>query len=255
MSRSDRRFADVIEHEADLGATTHQLDGVGQLKMLHADIETEVVLGEQLHAFDEARLQAEIDVRFELDQPADRLHVFHCRKLGQCAFYPSTFLQCHGRNDAPQLRNRFEQSGDPLRLGHLMRLIDPDLHEYDLIDGGLADGGTKIGRQMGPVELRDVVHPRIGEPARVVEMNVSVNDRNAYHPSLPVAVLLRRLAQPGSRSSLPTVSSVPAGRCGYYVGTAAGAPPRTVGRLSGQSRRGEGRDAWSKEQRDSGACS
>ena len=66
----DRRLADMIEHEAHLGALLHHLDRIRQVMVEDADVEDEIMRRQQLQRLDEIGLDAEIRIGLVLDQAA-----------------------------------------------------------------------------------------------------------------------------------------------------------------------------------------
>src|SRR5690348_2379261 len=67
----DAGLAHMVENEHHLRAAPRQLDSEGERPVLDADVEGEAVAADGFHAFDEARLEAEAGVWFDLDQAAD----------------------------------------------------------------------------------------------------------------------------------------------------------------------------------------
>ena len=122
-------LADVVEHEAHLGALLHHLDDVRQMMVEDADVEREVVRGEQLQAGDEVRLDAEVRVGLVLDQPADAAQGPVLAELVDLRRDRRTPLERQRGDHALQRRLALRKLLDPRRLGEMLRIVDVDLGE------------------------------------------------------------------------------------------------------------------------------
>jgi hypothetical protein len=69
-----------------------------------ADVEDEVIAGQQLQAFDEPRLDAEIGIGLVLDQPADAARCLQTRNLLELRRDRLALFQRQRRDHAGELR-------------------------------------------------------------------------------------------------------------------------------------------------------
>ena len=77
----------------------HQLDRVLHVVMVDADVETQPIIRQRLHALDKPRAQAKIDVRLKLDDPSDALDArVLCQPFQGRAGVVAVFERCPGNN-------------------------------------------------------------------------------------------------------------------------------------------------------------
>ena len=128
-------LADMVEHEADLRALPDHLDHVRQMVVEDADVEGEVVRREQLEPGDEVGPDAEIGIGLVLDQPADAAQQLVLAQLGRApARSPRRAPAAAPR---PCRSSRWSLSArlcDPGRLVEMLREVDVDLDEDELVD-------------------------------------------------------------------------------------------------------------------------
>ena len=130
----DARLADMVEHEAHLRALADHLDRIRHLMVEDADVESEVVGGEQLEPVDEIGADAEIGIGLGLDQPPDAAQDLVLAQLIELAGDRLAALERQCRHHARSRWSGLREPVDPCGLGEMLREIDIDLDEDKAID-------------------------------------------------------------------------------------------------------------------------
>ena len=97
------------------------------------------------------------------------------------------FLDRCVRHHADQPPVGIGQLLHPGSLVDVLARIDPDLGEHDLVDLDLRPATVEVAEIVALVDLRHALQPGVAEMARVVEVDVAVDDRKARHVASLVA--------------------------------------------------------------------
>ena len=117
-----------------------------------ADVEDEVVRREQLQPGDEVRLDAEVRVGLVLDQPADAAQRLEPAELFELSLDRLAPFQRQRGDHALEPRLGRGEPVDPGRLAEMLRKVDIDLDEDELVDLDRGGRAHQIGGQDLPVE-------------------------------------------------------------------------------------------------------
>ena len=176
----DRRLADVVEDEADLRTAPDQLDHVVELVVIDAEIEAQPETRQQLEPVDEGRPQAEGVIGLALQEPADALDQGQRRQLLEIRLDRVAVLERRRRDHAHDARVGGGQPRDQARLLLVLARIGAGLDPDDPVDLDRALRLIELRQQVGRIELR-ALHPAVADAAGIVEMHVSVDDRDVSH--------------------------------------------------------------------------
>ena len=102
--------------------------------MEDADVEGEIVLRQQFEPFDEVGPQAEFRIGLGLDQPPDGAQDPVPRSCSSSASIALPLLERQRRDHAGEARIGTRQLRHPCRLVKMLRIIDVDLDEDELLD-------------------------------------------------------------------------------------------------------------------------
>ena len=177
----DRRLADMVEHEADLGTVSDHLDHLGQLMVKDADVEGKIVRSQKLQTLEEAGGNAEIGIGLVLDEPPDGTQDPVPAKLLELGRDRPAALerQCRDHSGEPWIGGG--KTRDPPRLGEMLGKIDIDLDEDEPVDHHRARRRCEVAGQNPAIERGRVRGPRVAEPLRIAQVNVTVDDREIRH--------------------------------------------------------------------------
>src|SRR5438093_1337542 len=134
LARLDRRLADMVEHEAHFGTPVDHLDDVRQVMVEDADVEGDVVRGEKFQSGDEIGLDAEIGIGLSLDESSHRAKDLVLAKPIELGLDGVAALERKRRDHAFELGHRSGKLGNPCRFIEMLRKIDIDFDEYELLD-------------------------------------------------------------------------------------------------------------------------
>ena len=125
----------------------------GQVAVVDADVEREAVVGQQLHAAHEAGLEAELQVRLELDDAPDALDDAAWpspQRVEECARLVAV-LQRRPGDDALDARVLRRPRLDPLRLQQRVGRLDLDLEVDHRLDRQALGVRAVLGQPVGLV--------------------------------------------------------------------------------------------------------
>ena len=180
----DAGLADVVEHELHLGAAPRELDREHQTPVLEADVEGQSVLGEEAQPIEEIRGKADARIGLALDQPPDAAQGAILQQPLQIGLHRGALLQRRVGDHPRQPRILVGQLLHPGRLREMQPLVDRDLREHQPVDHDLGAAAVEVAEVVTPVDLGHPLQPAVAQPARVVEMDVAVDDREAWHAPL-----------------------------------------------------------------------
>ena len=186
----------MIENELDIGALRDHFDGVGHLWVMDANVEVQSILGQQLHAAQEIRAQAKVDIWFKLNDAADALDTRIGGQLLQRRTGGLAQFQRRPRDDSLQPAVPLRQAIDPIGFflelgeGHLCLQEDHFLY-YD----GSA-GAVIVFQQVGLVEQGNVIQPGIAQTLRIPNVEVRINYWEVQHPFFPCMFVISTRLRP-----------------------------------------------------------
>ena len=111
--------------------------------------------------------------------------LWNLRQAVESVRRPVAVFQGRPGHHADQPRLLVHQRRHPPRLVEELRRLDLGLQEDDLVHRYRAVCGAKVRGQVGAVQQGDVVQPGISEPADVPEVDVSVDNAEVEHETLP----------------------------------------------------------------------
>ena len=162
----------MVEHEAHFGASGDHPDDIRQMMVKHADVEGEVIGSQKFQPGDEIGPDAEIGIGLGLDQPSHRAKDLVPAKPIEFGFDGVAALERECSDHAFELGLRPGKVGDPGPFVEVLRKIDIDFNEHELIDFNRRSGREQMLRQHLAFERRCPLRPPITEAVRVAQVNV-----------------------------------------------------------------------------------
>ena len=162
------------------GALADELDHVRQLRVKDADVEGQPVGRQQADAFDESRLEAEIN-GFRLQQAADALDQRHSGQGLEIFTDRRAPFKRRVGHDPANTAVLPGKAGYPFRFLDVLAGVAFALHKDHLLHLNLPAGLPIFFQQVPPVQQGDIVQPAVPQVIRVPEMHVGVDDRETHH--------------------------------------------------------------------------
>ena len=159
--------------------------------MVHADVETQIEVREQAHARDEVGPQAKRVVRLVLDQAADAADALVRCELLEIRPDRGPALKRRVGNQRSDARVGAREPVDIRRLLEILPGIDVDLDPHQRLKRDGAARGIEMRHEVLPIERRPGTHPCVADHARVVEVDVRIDDREIGH-EVPLTAVSRR---------------------------------------------------------------